>query len=134
MPLIERLKRLLRMNAEICQPIPQVTPDNVERVVSREFAVDKYAAVTAMLGEFGTETRHREPSRVQLAAIKKANGSVRKVRAYVDSAKRDYRDTLAAAKYRADVKIGFRIRELPEKERRRIIDEDWRQYEERLKK
>jgi len=49
-------------------------------------------------------------------------------------AKRDYRDALAAAEYPAYCKIGFRVQELPEKDRRRIIDQDWRQYEEWLKK
>ena len=87
-----------------------------------------------MLNEYGTEKWHREPTRVQLAALKVANGSVQKLRASIDSAKRDYRDTLAAAEYPAYFKIGFRVRELPEKERRRIIDEDWRQYEEWLKR
>ena len=118
----------------ISQPIPRVTPDDVERVVCRDFTADEYAAVTAMLGEFGTERWHREPTRVQLAALKVANGSVPKLRACIDSAKRDYRDALAAAEYPAYCKIGFRVRELPEKDRRRIIDEDWRQYEEWLKK
>ena len=141
MPLMQQLRRLLRMDAAqgassqgISQPIPQVTPDDVERVVCRDFTADEYAAVTAMLGEYGTEKWHREPTRVQLAALKVANGSVQKLRACIDSAKRDYRDALAAAEYPAYCKIGFRVRELPEKERRRIIDEDWRQYEEWLKK
>jgi hypothetical protein len=116
------------------QPIPQVTPDDVERVVCRDFTADEYAAVTAMLGEFGTERWHGEPTRVQLAALKVANGSVQKLRACIDSAKRDYRDALAAAEYPAYCEIGFRVRELPEKEQRRIFDEDWRQYEEWLKK
>lgn len=138
---MQQLKRLLRMDAAqgvsskgISQPIPQVTPDDVERVICRDFTADEYRAVTAMLGEYGTERWHREPTRVHLAALKVANGSVQKLRACIDSAKRDYRDALAAAEYPAYFKIGFLIREFPEKERRRIIDEDWRQYEEWLKK
>jgi hypothetical protein len=138
---MQRLRRLLSMDAAqgasskgISQPIPQVTPDDVERVVCRDFTADEYATVTSMLGEYGTESWHREPVRLQLAVLKVANGSVHKLQACIDSAKRDYRDTLAAAEYPAYFKIGFRIRELSAKERRRIIDEDWRQYEEWLKK
>ena len=138
---MQQLRRLLRVDAAqgasskgISQPIPQVTPDDVERVVCRDFTAYEYAAVTAMLGEYGTERWHREPTRVQLAALKVANGSLDKLRACIDSAKRDYRDALAAAEYPAYFKIGFPIRELPKKERRRIIDEDWRQYEDWLKK
>jgi hypothetical protein len=138
---MQQLRRLLRIDAAqrasskgISQPIPEVTRDDVERVVCRDFTADEYPAVTAMLGEYGTERWHREPTRVQLAVLKVANGSVQKLRACIDSAKRDYRDALAAAEYPGSCKVGFRIRELPEKERRRIIDEDWRQYEEWLKK
>jgi hypothetical protein len=87
-----------------------------------------------MLSEYGTEKWHREPIRVQLAALKVANGSVQKLRACIESAKRDYRDALAAAEYPAYFKIGFRVRELPAEERSRIIDSDWRQYEEWLKR
>jgi hypothetical protein len=44
------------------------------------------------------------------------------------------RDALAAAEYPAYCKTGFQVRELPAEQRRRIIDGDWRQYEEWLKK
>jgi hypothetical protein len=141
MRLLQQLKRLLLMDAPqgissraTSQPIPQVTPDDVERVVCRDFTADEYTTVTAMLNEFGMEKWQREPTRVQLAALKVANGSVQKLRACIDSAKRDYRDALASAEYPAYCKIGFRVRKLPETERRRIIDQDWRQYEEWLKK
>jgi hypothetical protein len=141
MRLLQQLKRVFCLDAPqgttsqaISQPIPQVTPDDVERIVCRDFMAEEYPAVTAMLGELRTARWHREPTRVQLAVLKVANGSLQKLRACIDSAKRDYRDALAAAGYPAYCKIGFRVRELPEKERRRIIDEDWRQYEEWLKR
>ena len=141
MRLSQQLKRLLRMDAPqgtssqaTSQPIPQVTPDDVERVVCRDFTADEYTTVTAMLNEYGIEKWHREPTRVQRSALKVANGSVLKLQGCIDSAKRDYRDALAAAEYPAYFKIGFRGWELAEKERRRIIDEDWRQYEEWLKR
>lgn len=137
-----QLKRVLRMDAPqgtssqaaTSQPIPQVTPDDVERIVCRDFAADEYTTVTAMLNEYGVEKWQGGTTRVQLAALKVANGSLQKLRASIESAKSDYRDALAAAEYPAYCKIGFRVREVPEKERRRIIDEDWRQYEEWLKR
>lgn len=141
MQLFQWLRRLLRRGAPrrtssqaISQPIPQVTPDDVERVVRRDFPADEYTTVTAMLNEYGTEKWHRGPARVQLAALKVANGNVQKLRACIDSAKSDYRDALVAAEYPSYRKIGFRVRELPENERHRIIGEDWRQYEEWLKR
>jgi hypothetical protein len=135
---LQWLTRLLRRNGPqhkpeaISQPIPQVTPDDVERVVCRDFAAAEYAMVTGMLGEYGTEKRHREPTRVRLAALKVANGSVQKLRLCIDAAKRDYRDALAAAEFPAYHKIAYRALKLPENEQRRIIESDWRQYEEWL--
>jgi len=140
MQFLQRLTRLLRRDAPqrapeaISQPIPQVTPDDVERVVCRDFTADEYATVTAMLNEYGPEKWHRESARVRLAALKLANGSVRRLQVSIDSAKRDYRDALAAAEYPAYFNIGSRVQELSIKERSRVIDEDWRQYEEWLKK
>lgn len=106
----------------------------VDRVVCRDFVAEEYDAVTAMLSEYGKERWHREPTGVQLAALKAANGNQQKLRACIESAKRDYRDALAAAEYPACSKIGFRLSELPAKERSRIIGSDWRQYEEWLKR
>ena len=141
MRLMKQLRRLLRMDSgqgtssqPISQPVPQVTPEDVERIVRRDFRTDEYGTVTAMLSEYGTEKWHREPARAQLAALKVASGSVQKLRGCIDSAKRDYRDALAVAEYPAYFKIGVRVRPLPEKERRQIIDEDWRQYEDWLKR
>src|SRR5215469_6860303 len=82
MQFLQRLRRLLRRDAPqrtsqaISQPIPQVTPDDVERVVCRDFQADEYTTVTAMLNEYGTEKWQREATRVRLAALKVANGSV----------------------------------------------------------
>lgn len=100
----------------------------------RDFTADEYATVTAMRGEYRPEKWRQGCNRVQLAVLKVANGNVQKLRACLDSAKQDYRDILVAAEYPAYSRIGFRIRELPENERRRIINEDWRQYEEWLKR
>jgi len=140
MQFLQWLTRLLRRGSPqrtaeaTSQPIPQVTADDVERVVCRDFTPDEYTTVTMILNEYGTEKWHREPTRVRLATLKVASGSVQKLRALIDSAKQDYRDALAAAEFPAYFKIGVRVRELPEKERRRIIDDDWLQYEEWLRR
>jgi hypothetical protein len=73
--LIERLRHLLRVEAAsaqttVTQRIPQVTADEVQRVVCRDFSADEYASVMAILSEYGTEKWHRETTRVQLAALK----------------------------------------------------------------
>jgi len=134
MRLLQKLGRLFTPSQPASQPIPQVTPDDVERIVRRDFTADEYSTVTAMLNEYGTEKWHRESARARLAALKLANGSVRTLRVSIDSTKRDYRDALAAAEYPSYFNVGSRVRELPIKERNRIIDEDWRQYEKWLQK
>ena len=116
------------------QPVPGVTPSDVERIIRRDFAAEKFAQVMALLDEYGEEKWQVDAARVRLAALKLANGDLGKLRVLVESAKQDYRDTVAAAEYPAYMRTGFRVRELPSKEQHRIIDSDWRQYEEWLRK
>jgi hypothetical protein len=116
------------------QPTPQVTSDDVERVVRRNFPADEYAVVMTVLSDYGTENWHREPTRVKLAALKIASRSVQKLRACIEVAKRDYRDILSAAEYPSFRKVErARIQELPAEEQSRIIQSDWQQYEDWLK-
>jgi hypothetical protein len=116
------------------QPTPDVTSDDVDRIVRRDFPNEQFAPITALLNEYGHEKWHRESSRVRLAVLKLAHGSVEKLRVHIEAAKSDYRDVLAAAEYPDYCKIGFRITELPADEQRRIINRDWKQYEDWLRK
>jgi hypothetical protein len=59
---------------------------------------------------------------------------VEKLRSNIESAKRDYRDILANAEYPEYMKKGVRVRELPADEQVRVIDGDWSQYNEWLRK
>ena len=70
----------------LTQPIPQVTPVDVERIVRRDFSADDYATVMTILDGYGRENWHRERERVQLAALKVANASIEKLRACIESA------------------------------------------------
>ena len=115
------------------QPTPTVTRADVERVVRRDFPPDDYDSVMTILAEYGAERWHRELHRVQLAVLKLAAGSLDALRPEIETAKRDYRDVLAYAEYPAYMKKSFRISQLPAEEQRKIIDEDWRQYETWLK-
>jgi hypothetical protein len=117
------------------QPIPDVTFDDVERVVRRDFPEEQFAVVMAMLNEYGAERWQREQPRVRLAALKLANSSVEALRAYVNAAKADYRDVLAWAEYPAYSKkvSGVRIRPTAQ-EQQQIVDDDWAQYEMWLRK
>jgi hypothetical protein len=113
----------------VAQPVPDVTPNDVERIVRRDFPNEQFAYVMAILDECGTKKGQRGGPRVQLAALKLAQGSVEKLRPLVEDARRDYRNVLVWAECPNYHRIGFRARELPIKEQRRIVDSDWRQYE-----
>lgn len=115
------------------QPIPDVTQDDVERIVRRDFSADEYARVMGILNEYGTETWHREVTRVQLAVLRTSNANVETLRACVESAKGDYRDALAAAEYPGYLQMDWG-RNRPTEEIDRIIESDWRQYAEWLKR
>lgn len=61
MPLMQFLKRLVSIGGSVVsqptrnQPVPDVTPIDVERIVRREFQDDEFITVMAVLNEFGTE-------------------------------------------------------------------------------
>lgn len=116
------------------QPVPNVSRTDVERIVRREFPADRQAEVLALLDEYGSESWNRAPDRVHLAALKLAGESVERLRAQIEGAKCDYRDVIGAAEYPGYMKRWTRIQRLSPEERERIIEADWRQYQEWLAK
>jgi hypothetical protein len=128
------LKRHLRSkfggNYVPSHPLPERTAEDVERIVKRDFPPEEYAKVMSILNEDGTESWQRTSPRVQLAVLKMANGSMWALRTWAGVAKSGYRDVLNPAEYPSSQKMGhLRVQGLPKKERLRITDGDWRQYE-----
>ena len=126
------LRRLaFKRKASSTQPVPDVTPSDVERVVRRDFPTRQFVPVMALLkeGETGGAS-----VRVQLGALKLAAGNDQKLRLHLESANRDYRDVLAAAEYPEYGRMGMKIHKMSAEEKRVIIDRDSRQYEEWLRK
>jgi hypothetical protein len=77
------------------QPVPDVTREDVERVVRRDFPPEQFAAVSDILSEYRPKTgSDRGISRVQLAAMKLAEGRVDNLRQNIEQAKLDYRDAV----------------------------------------
>lgn len=113
------------------QPHPDVTGADVERVVRRDFP-ERIAEVLAMLEEYGTEEWQREAHRVRLAVLKLAAGSMERLRYEIEGAKRDYRDVLAPAEYPGYCKRVRPSAKLTPEEEQRIIDADWKQYQQWL--
>ncbi|MCA9424567.1 MAG: hypothetical protein KC994_05810 [Candidatus Omnitrophica bacterium] len=114
------------------QPIPNVTQEDVERIVRRDFPADEYESVSTMLEEVGGGSEGAERSRLQLAVLKLSEGRQATLRMEVQSAKFDFRDAIAAAEYPEYKKLGSRVDSLSTEERNRIVVEDWNQYQEWL--
>lgn len=87
-----------------------------------------------ILDEYGRLDYHREVARVQLAALKLADGCRDRLRQEIEAAKSDFRDVLLSAEYPECAKRMFRIDRLSEEERAKIYEADWKQYEKWLKR
>jgi len=115
------------------QPHPNVTSADVERVVRRDFPADRFAEVMVVLNEYGAdESWQREADRVRLATLKLAGGSMERLRNEIGAAKADYRDVLGPAEYPGHGKRARGRKKLPPEEEQRVIDSDWKQYQDWL--
>lgn len=116
------------------QPTPDVTRSDVERIVRRDFPLEQFAEVMAMLNEYGVESWQREQPRVKLAALKLADRDLHKLRIVINDAKCDYRDVLSGAEYPDYSKKCTGLRRPPAEEQEQIIERDRKQYESWLRK
>ena len=114
------------------QPAADVTPDDVARVVRRDFAPDDVPAALALVAEYGIEDHEREPDRVRAATLKLARGDLTRLRQQVSQAKMDYRDVLSEAEYPMASRQWGRMKKMTDEEQQKIYDADQRQYHEWL--
>jgi hypothetical protein len=112
------------------QPIPDVTQDDVERIVRRDFPAVRVQDIIAILGELDNKWKS---ARVQLAALKLANGSLKVLKKSVAAANQDYRDVIVAAEHPGYWKAKHHTK-LSREKRQQIVDADWRRYESWLRK
>ena len=111
------------------QPIPEVTKNDVVRIVQRDFPAKQFDIVMSVLNSYGTEQWQRGVNRVRLAVLKLADGNLQVLRREIDAAKSDYRDVLALAEYPEYMQKVSPSANLGEVERERIIRADWKQYQ-----
>jgi len=126
------IERFILNRKPLFQPVPDVTPDDVRRIVNREFQSGQVGAAMEALNE-PINARPSSP-RVQLAVLKLANGDIGRLRTWVKTAQRDYRDVLVPAEYPAYNRARQSNRNMSIKEHNAAVESDWRQYEERLRK
>jgi hypothetical protein len=116
------------------QPTPNVSRADVERVVRREFPASEFSEILVILDEYGVEDYQRERDRIQLAVLKLARGNRENLRREIEGAKYDYRDTLLSAEYPGYGKKMFRLDKIPAEKRQKVVDADWKQYNDWLRK
>lgn len=105
------------------QHIPNIEPDDITRLLVREFG-DEAETARAILGAL-SGTHPGAVARVSAAAIKMSGGDVEELRSAVAMGLADWRDVLATAEYR-------RFMELPDDptpaERAAAIEADGAEY------
>ena len=116
-------------NEDMKQPIPEITENDVLRIVRRDFTTEQFDAAMCILNEYGTEGWQRGVHRVRLAVLKLARGDLQALRCEIDVAKIDYRDVLAYAEYPEYMQKASPSGGLAKIERERIIRADWTQYQ-----
>lgn len=128
-----RLKSRRVTEDELRQPIPEVAPDDVQRIVRRDFPVAQFAETMAIMTEYSSRWEGSIP-RVQLAALKLADGHLSSLRRYIEAAKQDYRDVLVPAEYPKYWKARLRSRGLSKHARHQLFESDRKQYERWLRR
>ena len=127
-PFRQIVKRLFSGRRSIRQPVPDVTEEDVVRIILRDFPQEEFDSIVAVMNKYGTEEWERERPRVRLAVLKLADGNLEKLKQAIETAKRDCRDVVAAAEYPEYFRSWGRA-ELSRREAKRIIDADWLQFE-----
>ena len=109
------------------QPIPDVSRDDVLRIVARDFPPEQQAEVLRALDALGAAAKPR----VQLAVLKLVNGRLAELEKHLAYARRDWRDVLMWAEYPADAKISWSV---PAEHHHPAYQADWEQYQAWLKR
>jgi hypothetical protein len=113
--------------------IPKVNRDDVRRIILREFQSHGVDPILGILDGYGAEEWQQGKERVQLAILKVSGGDIDRLRELVDTACYDFRDVVAPAEYPRFWAIGLVAAEkMSDEEKKRLIEDDWRQYQEWL--
>jgi hypothetical protein len=115
------------------QPIPKVSEADVRRIIQRDFPSGEENFIMEMLNEFGRD--NPAVNRVHLAILKLSGGDLDRLREVLEITRQDFRDVIAPAEYPSYSKLNHsRLSELTEDEKGEIIQKDWRQYQDWLRK
>ncbi len=111
----------------VSQPVPETKPEDVERVVRRDFATTEVAAAISQLERYGVESWQRSADRVRLAALKLSGGDLQRLQTAIDTACADYRDVIGPAEYPRY--LDQYDADLDDAARQEIFTADWEEYQ-----
>ena len=106
------------------QFIPQVSQEDVERVLQRDFPVEHWQELRDVIQLVQVREKHR----VILACMKVSGGDVQKLKGNLNEAAGYYREIIGEAEYPFYSRKMFRIEKLTEKEKLDLIEKDKKQY------
>lgn len=81
------------------QPVPNVGPEDVQRVVNRDYPLGDRPQVDSLLREFEADSPDTDCTRALLAALKLADSDISRLEAELATARADSRDVIAPAEY-----------------------------------
>jgi len=111
-------------NRMIRQPTPDVSSQDVERIVRRDFRLEQQQQVRALIDAF----QFYKSPRIVLACLKNAAGDLKKLKQELKLASLDWRDVIVSAEYPVFSTKMHRAGELSDDERAAIYKQDWQQY------
>lgn len=112
------------------QPTAKVTPEDIDRIVRRDFPPAEHPYVFATLAEYGALEWQPERERVHAAILKLAAGDLVRLRQEVNVATCDYRDVLAPAEYPLYCRKISPGKSISKVDEQAIIEADRKQYQE----
>lgn len=107
--------------------IPDITSNDIKRIIKRDFPNDDLAEIMEMLSEYKSNTI-KGRNRIHACILKLANGDKYSIEKYVERAKCDSRDVIAWAEYPNQFKHPFHFN-LPKDQQNKLIEDDWLQYQ-----
>ncbi len=110
------------------QYVPDVSEDDIERIVKRDFAIEQKDEILTLIRQI----KVREKTRVVLACLKIADGNLEKLQAELSNASGYWREIVGQAEYPNYTKKWFHDDKLPAKDRDKIIEKDRKQYQDWL--
>ncbi len=106
------------------QPIPDVSCEDVERIVDRDFRPEDRAALREIIGASDV----REKARVILACLKLADGDLSRAEDALRDAATDWRDVISAAEYPNFIRLIPPGGDSSDEQLQRVCERDWDQY------